>query len=60
MFYELNQAIHVWGANASNDTMCKVIATVYGSANVQANWMVASYTRGTREEAIALARKTPK
>jgi quercetin dioxygenase-like cupin family protein len=55
-FYELDGAIHVWGANASNMKACKVIATVYGRPGEPILTFVDNYKREGRTSAIVKAR----
>lgn len=54
-FYELDGAIHVWGANADNTTICKVLATIYGRPGEPLVTLVDGVERQSRAEALSLA-----
>lgn len=55
-FYEKDHDNHVWGANASNTTTCKAVATVYGRPGEELVSYVKGYTRESYEDALAKAR----
>lgn len=55
-FYELDGATHVWGANASDNSTCKVLATVYGRPEEPLLTFVKDFHRNSRVEALTQAR----
>jgi len=56
-FYEKDRATHVWGGNASNNSTCKVVATVYGRPGEPILTFLKGYRRESRQEALAMVGK---
>ncbi|OXA47710.1 uncharacterized protein LOC110855649 [Folsomia candida] len=54
-FYENEGDVHVWSANASNSTTCKVLATLMGRPGEPILTFVKDYPRISREEALKIA-----
>ncbi|XP_037031511.1 uncharacterized protein LOC119071017 [Bradysia coprophila] len=54
-FYETDGITHVWGANASDDTPCEVVVTLYGRPGEPILTLVDGVERASRAEALALA-----
>lgn len=54
-FYENDRATHVWGANGSDNTTCRVLATVFGRPNEPILTLVKDFPRASRAEALAEA-----
>lgn len=56
VYYQKDNSKHVWSANASNDTICKVIAIVYGRIGEDATTLVTNYKRESWSEALSKAK----
>jgi len=56
-FYEKHGAIHIWSSNASDTTVCKVVASIFGRPGEPFVTYVEGYARETREEALEMAKK---
>lgn len=52
-FYENDRATHVWGANASDNTTCRAIVTVYGRPGEPLLTIVEDFPRESRTEVLA-------
>lgn len=55
-FYEYDRATHVWGANASDNSTCQVLVTLFGRPGEPILTLVKDYQRGSRVEALTQAR----
>ncbi|OXA53740.1 uncharacterized protein LOC110849722 [Folsomia candida] len=54
-FHEKDGDVHVWSANASNSTTCRVVATLWGSPGEPILTYVEGYPRVSREKALEVA-----
>jgi len=55
-FHVKDKDIHIWTANASNTTLCRVVATVWGRPGEPILTPVDNYTRISLGEALVIAR----
>lgn len=55
-FYETDGATHVWGANALDNSTCKVLATVFARPGEPILTLVKDFNRNSRLEALTQAR----
>lgn len=56
MYYQKDRSKHVWSANASNTTTCKVVAIVYGRPGYDVTTFVKDYKRESWTSALSKAK----
>jgi len=56
IYHQRDPSNHVWSANASNNTICKVIAIIYGRIGEDATIFVDNYKRESYSEALSKAK----